>query len=326
LNSAENHTVVSSLANIDIRDAFFDSLYDIAKEDRNVVFLTADMGARSLDKFKADLPGQYSNVGIAEQNMVSVAAGLSLSGKRVFIYAIAPFVTQRCYEQVKVDISGMNLPVTIVGIGAGISYTSDGLSHHATQDVAVMRALPNIAIYTPADCQSASMTAFLSYKSDGPTYVRLDKGAYPVLYGKQERFTLGIAELKKGKDVLIISTGIMTHQALTICDELTKRGMSPGVADLYRIKPLNCQAVLDLLGSYSRIVTMEEHSIVGGIGSAISELLTDHGICDKPLKRVALDDANCKGYGDRAWVHLQHGMDVNTVTQMILQWSATKGN
>ena len=144
------------LSDIDIRDAFFDELYEIAKEDKEVLFLTADMGALSLEKFKRDLPSQYINVGIAEQNMISVAAGLTLGGKKVFVYAIAPFITQRCYEQIKIDLACMRLSVTIIGAGAGIAYNSDGFTHHATQDIAIMRALPGMIILNPADSVTAA--------------------------------------------------------------------------------------------------------------------------------------------------------------------------
>jgi len=303
---------------IDMRDAFFSALFDLARRDTNVVFLTADMGAYSLGKFKAELPGQYINIGIAEQNMASVAAGLSLSGKKVFIYAIAPFVTQRCYEQIKVDISGMNLPVTVVGIGGGISYNSDGLSHHATQDIAVMRALPNFAIYSPSDAISAAASAVLSYHGNAPSYVRLDKGTYAPLYRSNERFSAGVTELKKGNDILIISTGPITHNAMKVSIALEKSGLRAGVADLYRIKPLNGTAILKIIKSYRRIATLEEHSSIGGIGSAISELLTDNAIAEAPLKRLALRDCTCDGYGDREWMLAQHGLDINSLANTVI--------
>ena len=173
---------------VDMRDAFFDKLYDIAAKDKKVIFLTADMGAFSLERFKKNLKPQYFNVGVAEQNMVSVAAGLALSGKNVFIYSIVPFVTQRCYEQIKVDLSLMNLPVTIIGSGPGFSYNSDGPTHHALQDLAIIRALPNMTILSPSDSDMAEAFAMLSYKNKGPTYVRLDKGKYSSLYSKNTNY------------------------------------------------------------------------------------------------------------------------------------------
>src|SRR3989338_1388709 len=139
------------ISNIDIRDAFFDELFEIAKDDSNVVFITADMGAQSLIRFKGSLSSQFINVGVAEQNMISIAAGLALVGKKVFVYTIIPFATLRCYEQIRNDLCCMNLPVTIIGVGPGFCYASDGPTHHATQDIAVMRVLPEITILNPSD-------------------------------------------------------------------------------------------------------------------------------------------------------------------------------
>ena len=143
--------VIKDIKAIDIRDSFFDALYDIASKDSDVILLVADMGAFSLERFREDLPTQYINVGIAEQNLVNVATGLALDGKKVFVYAIASFVTQRCYEQLKVNLSGMNLPIVVVAMGPGITYSSDGLTHFATQDIANIRALPNFKILSISD-------------------------------------------------------------------------------------------------------------------------------------------------------------------------------
>lgn len=307
----------SKVEKIDIRDAFFDGLYDIAVDDRNVMFLTADMGAFSLAKFKKDLGSQYINVGVAEQNLVSIAAGLALGGKKVFIYAIAPFVTQRCYEQIKIDLCCMQLPVTIIGAGAGITYSSDGPTHHAVQDIAIMRALPEMTILNPADPVMAAAAAQLSYKNDGPTYVRLDKGKLPLLYDNEEDFSDGLALLKAGRDLMIIATGIMVHQAFKVAEEVAKHSIDVGIVDLYRIKPINEELLLSIIEKSNRIVTLEEHSIIGGIGSAISEILVDKGE-NLPLKRIAIADKNCVGYGNREWMHRHYGLDVDNVAKTIL--------
>ncbi len=169
---------------IDTRDAFFDELYAIAMEDRNIMFLTADMGAFSLAKFKKDLPEQYINVGVAEQTLVSVAAGLALGGKRVFIYAMAAFITQRCYEQIKIDLCQMRLPVTIIGSGPGLTYGSEGPTHHAINDVAIMKVLPEMMIITPRDPEEAKEAARIAYGRQMPVYIRLAKGKLPAVYGK----------------------------------------------------------------------------------------------------------------------------------------------
>jgi len=313
------------VSDIDIRDAFFDEVYTIASEDSNVMFLTADMGAFSLNKFKKDLSSQYINVGVAEQNLVSIAAGLALGGKKVFIYTIASFITQRCYEQIKIDLSCMRLPVTIIGSGPGITYSSDGPTHHAIQDVAIMRALPEMMILNPSDPVTAAAAARIAYKSHAPVYVRLDKGKLPLLYGKKEDFSDGLALLKEGRDLMIITTGVMVHQAFRVTDELAKHSIDAGIIDLYRIRLVNEELLLAFIEKSDRIVTLEEHSIIGGIGSIISEILVDK---EKvlPLKRIAIADKNCGGYGDREWMHSFYGLDVNSITKTILDWQQTSSS
>lgn len=305
------------IADIDIRDAFFDEVYTIASQDPSVIFLTADMGAFSLNRFKADLSSQYINVGVAEQNLISVAAGLALGGKKVFIYTIAPFVTQRCYEQIKIDICGMRLPITIIGSGPGITYSSDGPTHHAIQDVAVMRALPEMAILNPSDPVMAVAAARIAYESQGPVYIRIDKGKLPLLYDSNHDFSAGLALLKKGRDLTIVTTGIMVQQAFRVAEELAKHSVDAGIVDIYRLKPINEELFLTFIGQSNRIVTLEEHSLVGGIGSAVSEILVDNGKA-LPVKRIGIPDKNCVGYGDREWMHSLYGLDVNSIVKTIL--------
>jgi transketolase len=306
-------------AGIDIRDAFFDEVYRLAGSDRNVIFLTADMGALSLNRFKADLRRQYINVGVAEQNLVGIAAGLALAGKKVFIYTIAPFATLRCYEQIKVDICGMRLPVVIIGSGPGITYSSDGPTHHAVQDVAVMRALPEMTILNPADAASASAAARLAYQNAGPVYVRIDKGRPPRLYDADHDFSAGLSRLKPGRDLTIIATGVMVPKAFDVADALASRGIEAGIVDVYRLKPLNEAALLALFAETHRLVTLEEHLLAGGLGSAVAELMADRTI-RLPLKRIAIADASCPGYGDREWMHAFYSLDANNITSTIIKW------
>ena len=303
---------------IDMRDAFFDKLYDIAKNDRDVIFLTADMGAFSLVRFKKDLEKQYINVGVAEQNMVSVAAGLALSGKKVYIYSIVPFVTQRCYEQIKIDLSLMNIPVTIIGSGPGFSYNSDGPTHHASQDIANIRTLPNMTILSPSDSEMAKGFASLSYKHNGPTYIRLDKGKYPSLYKKKD-YSQGFGFIKKGQNLTIITTGIIIHKVLHVCEELKKNSIEANIIDIYRLKPLNKKVLLKILKDSKNIVTVEESSIVGGLGSIISELLADNDL-QIPLKRIGSPDEYCYLYSNRDCIHTKYGLDATGITENILGW------
>ena len=304
---------------IDIRDAFFNEVYAIAKEDSNVIFITADMGAHSLVKFKKDLPKQYINIGIAEQNMVSVAAGLALGGKKVFIYTIIPFATFRCYEQIKMDLCCMNLPVVVVGAGPGLTYGSDGPSHHATSDIAVMRALPQISILNPSDSCLAAYCARIAYESVSPVYVRIDKGRQPLIHKEKDKFPDGLVLLRGGSQLTIISTGLMVHHALKVAESLDGHGISSAVVDLYMIKPLNESLLLSAINKTEHIVTVEENSIVGGIGSIISEFLNDHGLFI-PLKRIALPDQHCFESGNRESMHKYFRLDEENIKKDILSW------
>lgn len=307
------------ISDIDMRDAFFDSLYDIARKDKNLIFLTADMGAHSLVRFKRDLNKQFINVGIAEQNMVSVAAGLALGGKKVFIYTIIPFATLRCYEQIKVDLCCMNLPVTIVGMGAGLAYGSDGPTHHAIQDIAVMRTLPKMMILNPSDHITTAAFARMAYESREPTYIRIDKGKLPRIHDINNKFKEGLEEIRAGSDLAIITTGFMTHRAYDIADKLMGTRMSCGIVDTYRIKPLNHKLLLKIIDKYKYIVTLEENTVIGGLGSAIAEIMNDNK-CKQPLYRMALPDEHCFMNGDRQYLLEQYDLSAEKIVVNIRKW------
>lgn len=307
----------------DMRDAFFDEVYEIAKRDVQVIFLTADMGAYSLQRFKKDLPRQYINMGVAEQNMVSVAAGLALEGKRVFIYTIIPFISLRCYEQIKIDLCCMNLPVAIVGVGPGLTYGSDGPTHHATSDIAIMRVLPEITVLNPSDPVMTKAAANIAYKNTGPTYVRIDKGKVMTIYDEEKNnFSCGLCELRGGEDLTIIATGIMVHRALEVAEEFNRHGVSTGVVDLYRIKPLNQEVLLGIIANSPALVTLEENNIVGSLGSVISEVLSDNKR-DVPLKRIAIPDEHCFTCGNRESLQAFYGLDKSGIIKTIDEFLAS---
>lgn len=305
--------------NLSMRDAFFSKLYKIAKRDKNVIVITADMGAPSLDKFREELSDQFINVGIAEQNMITIATGLALSGKKVFTYAIMPFATLRCYEITKVDLSLMNLPITIVGIGSGFSYDDSGPTHHSTEDIAVMRVLPNLTILNSSDSVMAAKFAEISYKISGPSYVRLDREILPVIYSENEDLTDGLKNFKSGEDICIISTGNMVHRALEVSKKLAEHSVDTGVIDLYKLKPINEKLLLNSIGKAKRLVTLEEHLLIGGLGSAIVEVLADN---EKtlPLKRIGIQDKYYYAYGGRNNIQSLCGLDADSITKTILEW------
>jgi transketolase len=300
----------------DIRDSFFDEVYNIAAKNRNTIFITADADAFSLKRYKQDMPNQFLNVGVSEQNMITVAAGLALSGKRVFIYALIPFITLRCFEQIKVNICSMKLPITIVGVGVGLSFTNDGPTHHAVCDIAVMRSLPELSIFNPCDESSAATCANLAYQSGMPAYVRLDKGIFPSLYKRGTPFSQGVLMVKDGTDICLIATGMMVHTAVDAVSELEKENISAAVVDMYRIKPVDKEVILGILNRYKKIVSLEENVLTGGIGSILSELIIDNNLNNK-LLRIALPDEQCFLYGTREWLHKQYSVDRGSICSKI---------
>lgn len=297
----------------DMRDAFFEELFQIASKDKDVILLMADQGALTMKKFQEKIPNQLINVGVAEQNMISVASGLALSGKKVFVHAIANFTTLRCYEQIKVDLSIMNLPVTIAGIGAGFTYGSDGPTHHANQDIGAMRAIPGIRILNASDTVNISAFPHLAYQIPKLTYIRFDKGNYNPLYDKNHNFLDGMNKIIKGTDTVIISTGIMVHRALRIANQFKSK---IGVIDIYQLKPLNEKKLYKLLFSYKKIVVLEEHLAYGGLSSIIADFLTDNSL-KKDFLRIGLPDENTFVYGDRDYMHRQIGISVPQIIKKI---------
>jgi transketolase len=297
------------MASVDMRDAFFDAVYALGAGDRDVVVITDDMDAFGLRRFKGDFPGRFINIGVAEQNMINVAAGLALCGKKVFTYGIASFVTMRCFEQIKVNLCSLRLPVVIIGVGAGFSFGFDGPTHHGTQDVAVMRALPEMTIYNPSDAALAAACPRLALGADGPSYVRLDKGTFPVLHDPGDAFADGFAVARPLRDVNLVATGFMTHRAVQVADALKARAIDAGVVDAYRLKPIGERFLSAVVARSRVLVTVEEHSIVGGLGTAIGELLVDSGSTAR-LTRLAVPDRQFLEYGGRDWFLGKHGLAV----------------
>ena len=311
--------MTDDLSDKDARDAFFDQVYELACNDEDLVFITADADAFSLRKFKKDFPERFINVGVAEQTMVLLASGLAMCGKNVFIYSIIPFITQRALEHIKVNICSMNLPVTIVGCGAGLSFGFDGPTHHATQDISAMKSIPGIKILSPSDARSSMLSANDAYNSKQPTYVRLDKGKFSEIYSENDNVSDGFIVASPVQKYNIITTGFMTDRALSVVKKLSESGVDVGVIDIYRIKPMNITEISNLLSGTDGLFIIEEHSIVGGLCSSVSDMIVDSQI-NKSLSvtKIALPDKQIFEYGDRDWLHSLYGIDAKTITDTIL--------
>jgi transketolase len=301
------------------RDAFFDALYNIAFRDKDVILVSADMGAPSLDKFRRDLAYQYVDVGIAEQQAVLVATGLALGGIKAFVYGIGPFVTYRCFEQIRLDLAAMNVPVTIIGVGAGMSYEESGPTHHTTEDLSCLRTLPNFFINNCSD--SVMAEAMVQYSLDlvHPNYVRLDRKPFPSLYQPGHDFSKGMEVLRPGDSLFIVATGNMVHTALALAVELETHGLQVGVIDVYRF-PIHAENFCEKISTAKFLFSMEEHTLPGGLGSAVAEVIADRclGI---PLKRFGCDFRHgfCYTYGGRKRMQESYGLNPSAICEMILK-------
>lgn len=299
-----------------MRDAFWNRIYERAKEDRDIVVLSADFSAPSLDRFRLELPAQYIRLGIAEQNMILMAAGLALEGKRPFCYAIAPFLTMRCFEQIRLYAAGMNLPITLVGVGAGFSYADSGYTHHALEDVSLMRALPHMRIFQPCDNASVREMADMLTQSEGPAYLRLDRYGEETLAFQKETIEKGYHIVRPVQPVTLVASGCMVKTALDAAEQLQNAGISVGVVDICRI-PAD-EALYGVLSRAEEVVVLEEHTLPGGLGSYILEQF-----CEKnfPIKvhRIGLDlSGGCpEEYSGRQALHKLCRIDTERVVQLV---------
>ena len=227
-----------------MRKAFIDTLIKLAEKDKRIFLLSGDLGFSVLEPFKEKFTDRFFNMGVAEQNMIGVAAGLALSGKIVFVYSIVPFVTMRCFEQIRNDLCFQNLNVRLVGVGGGVAYGTAGATHHALEDIAIMRSLVNMTVIAPGDPKETEMTINASLKHSGPIYIRLGKGNEPVVHTAQN-FEIGKGiVLKKGKDVTIIACGSMLFTAQQIEKELEKNNLSVNLISMPTVKPLDKEIIL----------------------------------------------------------------------------------
>jgi len=281
-----------------MRNAYVKTLAEEGAKNEKIWGLVADIGAFTYDDFKEVCPDRFVNVGIAECNMVGMAAGLALEGKIPFIYTITPFVTARSLEPIRVDICYQNLNVKVVGCGAGFSYSTLGFTHHATDDIAFMRALPNMVILSPTDARESEKATRAALNHIGPVYLRLGgSGELPKISPENYDFQIGKAvQLREGKDLTIIGTGTILINALEVADKLKKeKGLETRVMNFHTIKPIDEESILKCAEETGRIFTLEEHSIIGGLGSAVAEVLAENqsGIY---FKRIGVRDCFCKKY------------------------------
>ncbi|MBI3813712.1 MAG: transketolase family protein [Nitrospinae bacterium] len=272
------------------RDVYGDVLIELGTVNKDIVVLDADLASSTrTSKFAKKFPDRFFNMGVSEQDMMGTAAGLASAGKIPFCSTFAVFATGRAWEQIRQSICLPKLNVKIVATHGGITVGEDGASHHSTEDIALMRVLPNMTVIVPADGYEAGAAIRTAVKYNGPVYIRLSREKFPVIYPETHEFEIGKANVfRDGEDVTIIAAGLMAHAAMEAADDLRKDGLSAGIINMSTIKPIDSNAILTAARKSGAIVTVEEHSIIGGLGSAVAEVISEN----EPvlLKRIGIND------------------------------------
>jgi transketolase len=293
-----------------MRKRSLDMVYELAKKDERIVFIGSDLGAGTLDNFRKEIPSRFFMEGVSEQNIVGMAAGMALEGRVVYVNTIATFLTRRCFEQVVLDLGLHNVNVRLIANGGGVVYAPLGPTHLAIDDIAIMRAVPNMTVVAP--CDAEEMTRLMPQTVDypGPIYIRLGKGGDPVVSDPAKPFRIGKAiEMTSGDDVLLVTTGVTLKIALEAAAALKAQGTSATVLHMHTVKPLDTEALLSHASRVKAIVTIEEHTIVGGLGGAVAEVLAEAGFNPaKRFKRIGIPDVFPHGYGSQATMMQHYGI------------------
>lgn len=301
-----------------MRDAFVRSLMEIASLDRNVMLLTGDLGFGVLNDFAEKFPRQYLNVGVAEQNMTGLATGMSLEGKTVFTYSIGNFPTLRCIEQIRNDVCYHKANVKIVCVGGGFCYGAVGMSHHATEDLAIMRVLPNMKVIAPGDTIEAAWATKVVYETDGPAYLRLGRGDGAKIHKSDKGFKLGRAvPIFQGGDIAFLATGEILNDVVRAYELLKLKGISTSIYSIHSLKPFDRDLIQNIAETSKLIVTVEEHSIIGGLGGATAEVLAEHHGHKAPLLRIGLNDCFSSEVGDQNYLRRFYGISSENIADRV---------
>ena len=305
-----------------MRLAFVRALINSRKKNENIHLLTGDLGFQVFEEFTAKFPQSLTNAGVAEANMVGMAAGMAHLGYKVICYSIVPFLTFRAFEQIRNDVCYHNLDVNIVGVGGGYSYSLNGVSHTSIEDISVMRSLPNMTVVCPGDPLESYMATKQMLESSGPTYLRLGKrGEANLMYEKIGHFQIGKSiEVTKGKNLVIFSTGNMLETTLNVIEGLEKEGVVATHVHIHTIKPLDKEELRKVIKGHSKLVTIEEHSVIGGLGSAIAELNSTCEGCQKKQLIIGIEDKYINTGGSQIALRKLVGLDTKTIIRKILNW------
>jgi transketolase len=306
-----------------MRDVLIEQIYGRMFDNKRIVFLSADFGSPVLDKLRASFPDRFMNVGIAEQNLINIATGFALEGFVVYAYGIAPFITMRAYEQIRINLSMLShtreINVNLIGVGAGLSYDFTGPTHHCLEDLGIMRLFPNLVLFSPSD--SATVEAFVDYSVaiKKPKYLRLEGKPVVDIDFPQSAIDMskGFREITFGSDVCLVCTGHMTQKALRVAGELRKSDIDTGVIDVFLLKPVDEELLCHALSKYRAVYCIEEaFAKGGGLGTLVSDLCQERGM-NMTIRKFGFEDKYCFEIGDRDFLHEQNGLGYNRIVGRI---------
>lgn len=299
-----------------MRTAFINELIELARKDSRVCLLTGDLGFNVLEPFEREFPDRFLNAGVAEQNMTGMAAGMAMEGKIVFTYSIANFPSLRCLEQIRNDVCYHKANVKIVSVGAGLAYGTHGYTHQGVEDLGIVRCLPFISVVSPADAQEARITAKLAVENTGPMYIRLGKNREPIIHGSNFDFAYGQAiPIYEGKDVTFVATGSIAYEALQATEKLRAKGYDVGFISLPFVKPIDTKTLIESAQNTKWIVSVEEHSQTGGLGSALAEIYARENFRAK-LHCVSLPEI-VKEIGSQSWLRGLYGLSADGLVSTV---------
>lgn len=302
-----------------MRTSFFKTIGELAERRDDVVVLTGDLGFKLFDDFKSKHPNMFYNIGVAEADMIGIAAGLSLSGENVYCYSIIPFLIMRAFEQIRIDIAYNNLNVKLVGFGSGFTYGLEGFTHYALEDLALMRILPNMTVVIPADSMEAISLAKSTIEYKGPMYIRLGRANESFIHNKPFEFKIGCPIiLNEGKEVAIFAIGNMVYVAKQVVDKLKQDGIKATLINMHTLKPLNREFVRQVGLVHQVIFSIEEHYINGGLGSSIAEVLADSDFKGK-FRRIGIPEKLGRYVGNADYLRNKYGLTVENIYKRILK-------
>lgn len=301
-----------------MRNAFAQEMTRLAQQDPRIVLLSGDIGNQLFEPFKKAVPGRFFNCGVAEANLMSMAAGMAMTGLRPVAYTITPFITARCYEQIRVDVCYHGAPVVIVGVGAGLSYASLGATHHSLEDIAILRVLPGMSVLCPADALELRALLPQALQSKGPVYIRMGKKGEPKIHDQVPELLIGQAlPLRTGSRVCLIGTGTILPVVLEAAQLLAQAGIETQVYSLPTVKPLNVDWLKQQFESFPLLVTVEEHSAIGGFGSAVAEMYSQWPTATGAFLLIGAPDEFLHCAGETDYVRRLFGIDAASIAAKI---------